>query len=594
MPVVPVLPSFRRQIFNSILCVVVFFSFFLYFKKFVTVAPITVESIWQISLAEINRRKNVERVKKLEQKLSLEDVEKGARRKEDVAARCIASVVGYREEANLWRRCLQSYHNSPGLEIMLIGIDGDHQGDMEMISVAQQVFPGLLKIHVQEPYGLLAIRIVQNYIARELHDEKTSSSKWVPASASIDLTDVPSALLSEAYAYAFRIIVEKAFTTLREHNALTPSLHTKSKPLHAICLYQPHKCKKDIMFTNLVFSLALGQANGIEYLWTSDSDTIVYPDTLYQTVGCMSADPMIGGSCSALSIHNDKDSAIASLGSAAYWSELAITRGQTGAIDAVDCQPGPCAAFRLIALEAILLPWYTQTSLGVKTVVNEDRHLTTNLLLHNWKVTFNTSALASTDTPTTLLRWLLQQMRWARATHIECFQYPQIYSIHGVILFFTAMRRFYGPLIIGVFVLRYVFTGYEIHAFQSWDFLLRVVLCTCYNFWRNKSHVSNATYLVLSQFFYQLPLPGIMFWSVLTVFEGGWGTSMRSANEQKKSRFAGWDHLWSTTAVVLWMGFVAAAAARWVTEFWAPAFMLQAMIFAWTTSVGSLYWALLC
>ncbi|EDO03677.1 hypothetical protein SS1G_06158 [Sclerotinia sclerotiorum 1980 UF-70] len=564
MPVVPVLPSIHRQVFNGILCVVTFFIIFRYFRRLVTFAPITIESLWQMSLAEINRRKNIARVKQLEQKLSLEDAEKGVQTKDDVAAKCIASVVGYREEANMWRRCLQSYHKSPGLAIMLIGIDGDQDGDMEMVSVAQQVFPDLTKIHVEEPYGPLAVRIAQNYITRELYDEKASSSKWTSASASasFDSADVPPALLSEAYAYAFRIVLEKAATTLREHNALFPSPDFKSKALHAICLYQPHKCKKDIMFTNMVFSLALGQANKIEYLWTSDSDTIVYPDTLYQTVGCMSADPLIGGSCSALSIHNDNESAIAALGSAAYWSELAITRGQTGAVDAVDCQPGPCAAFRFIALESILLPWYTQTSIGVKTVVNEDRHLTTNLLLKNWKVTFNTSALASTDTPTTLLRWLLQQMRWARATHIECFQYPQIYTIHGVILFVTAMRRFYGPLIIGVFTIRYVFTGFTVHALQSWDFLLRVVLCTSYNFWRNKSHVGSIKYLVLSQLFYQLPLPGIMFWSVLTVLEGGWGTSMRNADEQKKSRFARWDNLWSTTAVVIWMGFVGAAVAR--------------------------------
>ncbi|THV51028.1 hypothetical protein BGAL_0126g00180 [Botrytis galanthina] len=593
MPVVPVIPSLHRQIFNGILCVVTFFLIFRYFRRYVTFAPITFESIWQISLAEINRSKNVERVKQLEQKLSLQDAEKGVQTKDDVAAKCIASVVGYREEANLWRRCLQSYHNSPGLEIMLIGIDGDHDGDMEMVSVAQEVFPDLIKIHIEEPYGPLAVRIAQNYITRELYDEKSSSTKWASAPTSFDSTDVPPALLSEAHAYAFRTVFEKALTTLREHNALSPSRDSKTRSLHPICLYQPHKCKKDIMFTNMVFALALGQGNNIEYLWTSDSDTIVYPDTLYQTVGCMSADPLIGGSCSALSIHNDQESAIAALGSAAYWSELAITRGQTGAVDAVDCQPGPCAAFRLVALESILLPWYTQTSLGVKTVVNEDRHLTTNLLLQNWKVTFNTSALASTDTPTTLLRWLLQQMRWARATHIECFQYPQIYSIHGVILFVTAMRRFYGPLIIGVFTIRYVFTGYTVHAFQSWDFLLRVALCTCYNFWRNKTHVASIKYLVLSQIFYQLPLPGIMFWSVVTVLEGGWGTSMRSANEQKKSRFAGWDNLWSTTAVVTWMGFVGAAVARWVTSHLAPAFMVEAMIFAGVTSVGSLYWTLL-
>lgn len=350
MSVVPVLPSLHRQIFNSILCVVTFFFIFRYFRKYVTFAPITFESIWQISLAEINRSKNVERVKQLEQKLSLQDAEKGVQTKDDVAARCIASVVGYREEASLWMRCLQSYHNTPGLEIMLIGIDGDHDGDMEMVSVAQQVrvfpapskqipriyhkilinvhfkvFPDLIKIHIEEPYGPLAVRITQNYITRKLYDEKSSSSKWASASGSastsFDSTDIPSALLSEAHAYAFRIVLEKALTTLREHNALSPARDSKTKALHPICLYQPHKCKKDIMFTNMIFALALGQANSIEYLWTSDSDTIVYPDTLYQTVGCMSADPLIGGSCSALSIHNDQESAIAALGSAAYWSE---------------------------------------------------------------------------------------------------------------------------------------------------------------------------------------------------------------------------------------------------------------------------------
>ena len=122
------------------------------------------------------------------------------------------------------------------------------------------------------------------------------------------------------------------------------------------------------MFTNFIFGLALGRFNNISYLWTSDSDTWVYPDTLYQTIGCMAADPSIGGSCASLSIHNEKESLVSALGAAAYWSELAITRGLTGAVDTVDCQPGPCAAFRVAALEPVLMDWYTQTSFGVKTV----------------------------------------------------------------------------------------------------------------------------------------------------------------------------------------------------------------------------------
>jgi hyaluronan synthase len=262
-------------------------------------------------------------------------------------------------------------------------------------------------------------------------------------------------------------------------------------------------------------------------------------------------------------------------------------------VDSVDCQPGPCAAFRLIALEPILLRWYTQTSIGIKTVVNEDRHLTTNLLLNGWKVTFNTSALASTDTPTTLLRWLLQQMRWARATHIETFQYPKVYSIHGPILFVTAMRRFYGPLIIGIFTIRYVLTGYTVHRYSLIDLIGRIILCTGYNYLVNGKNVNGIIYLIGSQIFYQLPLPGIMFWSVLTVLEGGWGTRMRNQSEQKKERWAGLENLWSTTAVVVWMSFVAAGITRYIATRLAPDLMVPLMLVSSAATMLGLYRVLL-
>jgi hyaluronan synthase len=441
-----------------------------------------------------------------------------------------------------------------------------------------QVFAdSLTKIHIREPFGPLAVRIAESYIEAQLQ-------------RAVDHDKVPKRLIEESHRYAFKVVTEKAINILREHGVLN-ILATGS--LRAICLYQPHVCKKDIMFTNMIFSLVLGYANDIEFLWTSDSDTWVYPDTLYKVVGCMSTDPLIGGSCSSLSIHNGNESFVAALGSAAYWTELAITRGQTGAVDTVDCQPGPCAAFRLIALEPILLNWYTQTSIGIRTVVNEDRHLTTNLLLNGWKVTFNTQTLASTDTPTTLLRWLLQQIRWARATHIETFQYPQIYAIHGPILFVTAMRRFYGPLIIGLFTIRYVLTGYICHAYSVQDLFGRIILCTVYNYSVVKNNSNSIAMLVLSQIFYQLPLPGIMFWSVVTVFEGGWGTRMRNQSETQKGRKAGMENLWSTTAVVVWMGFVAAAIARLIASRIVPGLVLEMMLVSSAATVGSLFYLLL-
>lgn len=133
----PVLPSVGKQVINVVLCLTIFTFIFLYFRRYVYLFPITFESIWQISLAEVNRRKNVRRIRNLEQSAA-GDEEKGTGGKK-AATRHIASVVGYREEPNLFRKCLQSYAGSPGLEMMLVGIDGDHAEDMEMVRIVEQV-----------------------------------------------------------------------------------------------------------------------------------------------------------------------------------------------------------------------------------------------------------------------------------------------------------------------------------------------------------------------------------------------------------------------------------------------------------------------
>lgn len=137
----PVCPSRGRQVLNAVLCLAIFAVVFLCFRQSIFIFPITCESILQISLAEINRRKNIRRIRLLEGKLSLTDEENGIKEKSESAVRYIASMVGYREEPNLFRKCLQSYRGSPGLEIMMVGIDGDHDGDMEMVRITEEVTP---------------------------------------------------------------------------------------------------------------------------------------------------------------------------------------------------------------------------------------------------------------------------------------------------------------------------------------------------------------------------------------------------------------------------------------------------------------------
>lgn len=579
------LPSLWLQALNTTLCLVLAWFVFAYVRKNVFFFPVTLEALWQVGLAELNRRKSKRRVRDLRTQTDPDDPEKKLSQGSSYFT-CIASVVGYREDPIVFAKCLESFIGCPGLRTLFVGIDGDETQDIEMGKVALTIYPdNVTFIHLDEPLAHLAERLSENYINRELR-----------ASGQFDLPEdwiadhLPRQLRQDALVFAMDQVYVKAAKILQEHGVL----YSPQSSSQVICVTQPHVNKKGVLFTNLILSTVLGEANHIPYLWTGDSDTWVTPDTLPLTIGCMVTDPKIGGSCALLGIHNQNASYISLLGSAIYWCELALTRGQTGVIDAADCQPGPCAAFRLAALKPNIFEWYTQTSLGVKTVVNEDRHLTTKLLLDGWKVTFNTEAIAYTDTPTTPLRWILQQIRWARATQIETFQYPAVYAIHGPIMFLSAMNRFYGPLSVMVFTLRYVFTGHVIRAYSIYDILGRIVLVTTYNLVCYERQAGcSVFFLAISQFFYQLPLPGLVVYATLTVLEGGWGTSMRNKKEVLKSKGAGWEHFGAITAVVAWMGIAVAALGQWLANSYAPAWRLYFMSGPALFTIAALYYLLL-
>jgi hyaluronan synthase len=214
-----------------------------------------------------------------------------------------------------------------------------------------------------------------------------------------------------------------------------------------LCLKQRHMHKKGIMFTTYVFSLVIADILGVEFLWSSDSDTIVFPDSLERTINTIAADPDAGGASSGLVVHNSQETMVTKLASAVYWGELYLTRSTPACAGTSDCQSGPSTAFRLAALPDILVTWYLQKALGKRMIVNEDRHLTTNLLLRGWKVMFASDVLTATDTPTTMARWLKQQVRWARATHIESLLHPRVYATSHPLLFYGMAKREFGPAI---------------------------------------------------------------------------------------------------------------------------------------------------
>lgn len=148
--------------------------------------------------------------------------------------------------------------------------------------------------------------------------------------------------------------LEAANVTLRGPTATT-----------RLCVSQNHMHKKGIMFTGFIFALVICDILGIDFIWSSDSDSWIFePDTLQRTVSAIAASPTMAGASTGLSNHNAKDTMVTQLANSMYFSELLLARSSTGAGIANECQSGPCAVFRTTALAPILLAWYRQTVFG--------------------------------------------------------------------------------------------------------------------------------------------------------------------------------------------------------------------------------------
>ncbi|KAH0524547.1 hypothetical protein TsFJ059_007044 [Trichoderma semiorbis] len=452
----------------------------------------------------------------------------------------MAAVVGWREDPALFTRALESYKSAMHCKFMLVGIDGDDVPDQDMVDVFNNVYPIQSKvIHVPQPLGEVAEQFITKHV-------------------SICKQNGQPVNMSECHEIALRHCFQLARTILEQEKVDLANVRH-------ICLRQRHMHKKGIMFTTFIFALVIADVLGIEFLWSSDSDTLVFPGSIHKTVDAIAYDPTIGGASSGLVVHNGYETTVTNLAATVYWGELYLTRSMPAFTATSDCQSGPSTVFRLAAMPAILIPWYLQKLMGKRMIINEDRHLTTNLLLRGWGVVFASDVLTATDTPTTLARWLKQQVRWARATHIESLLQPKVYLITHPLLFYSMSKREFGPIIAFVATMWYFFTGERLIIVFISDLLVRIVASALYNLFRNPHRLERASlkWIVPGMFFYHLPLPAVHVWSLFTLTADGWGTSMRNSSEmaKKDSVRQAW---WETGFFVGWMGVVAGCVARWV------------------------------
>lgn len=139
-----------------------------------------------------------------------------------------------------------------------------------------------------------------------------------------------------------------------------------------------------------------------------------------------------------------------------------------------------------------------------------------------------------------------------------------MYLLNHPFLFLSALRRELAHLVVFVQCLLYLFTDISLLSFNMPDLGLRLLGIAIYNFLRNPDRQSAGAvlWMVPGLLFYNIPLPAVQAWSLVTLTADTWGNSMRSSSERAKKDSM--QKRWFESGFfVIWMGAVGAMLAKW-------------------------------
>jgi N-acetylglucosaminyltransferase len=194
-------------------------------------------------------------------------------------------------------------------------------------------------------------------------------------------------------------------------HALRPVLAAETGLDQRVVLLERNRGKREAQ------AAALGQGRG-EVVVTIDSDTTIAPDGIRRLVAWL-RDPKVGAVTGNLRASNADASWLTRLIDTRYRLLFERERAAQGYFGAVLCCAGPFSAYRRTAVEEVLDDYLGQQFWGGRRVCGDDLKLTNLVLAHGYRSEFEPAARATTDVPTTLRRFVRQQLRWNRSFYRE-------------------------------------------------------------------------------------------------------------------------------------------------------------------------------
>lgn len=269
----------------------------------------------------------------------------------------------------------------------------------------------------------------------------------------------------------------------------------------------------------------------------TDSDTVLSPTSLLELEKCIRANPKNGCATGILGIYNLDDGLLPKIIHARYYYAFAIERAALSWFGCMTCCSGPLSIYRLSALTPqVMKRFHTQEFLSKRCEPGDDRHLTNIVMAQGYRSRQTNQAVATTEAPSDMTRFLLQQLRWSRSYYREL--YWQIKSIprQSFFLGFVTVYETVFPYMVLVWILNLFFWPHPAIVYlKAATLSAAIMVIRTFIMWvhaRDRLIWYNLYYYFL-YFLFLLPTK---FYAGLTITNNAWVTQTRDQqNKQKKN-----------------------------------------------------------
>ena len=257
-----------------------------------------------------------------------------------------------------------------------------------------------------------------------------------------------------------------------------------------------------------------------------DSDSYLDPGAAI-AIAAPFADERIGAVVGHADVANDMDTWLTKMQQVRYYAAFKIIKGAESVLSGtVTCASGCCSAYRRATLLPILEVWEHQMFLGRPATFGDDRSLT-NHILRTHRVVYQSTAIAATMAPTTLRRFMVQQLRWKKSWLRESLYVLRYFwrknPIAAVLTYASIVFPFCAPFVVLNAVVGHVTRG---ESDGLWFYLIgtyaAAVLYALYYVYRRQSglwhHGVTFVGVYMSLLVFQT------YWGIATLRDNRWGT----------------------------------------------------------------------